>query len=135
MAPNDRNGGKQSISQQVSISSSGMPLERRTRQRLARPLPSTLNYADEPADPRVSEASRIVRREDISANLFQFRPPAVAYTARSEPNPASPSTGPAADSRASPGSAAGCGYRRGLDRHDDNGCRTFACLGGSWRAS
>ena len=91
--------------------------------------------ADQSADPRISEAFGIVGREDITANLFEFRPPAVAGIAGSGPNPPSPSTEPAADGRTSSRSAPGCEYRRGTDRDDGDDCRTFARVGGSWRAS
>lgn len=94
------------------------------------------DYADQSADPCISQASGIVGREDITANLFELRPSAVAATAESGPNPAGPSTGPAADSRTSSRSAAGGGYRcGGRDRDDGDDCRTFARAGGSWGAS
>ena len=88
------------------------------------------DYSDQSADPRISEAFGIVGREDITANLFERRPPAVAAVGGSGPNPANPSTGPAADGRTSSRSAAGCGYWRGTGWDDGDDCRTFARVGG-----
>ena len=76
------------------------------------------DYADYAADPRIAEASGIIGREDITANLFELRPPAVAATAGSGPDPAGAATGPAAHGGATSRSAARCGYRRGTDRDD-----------------
>lgn len=93
------------------------------------------DYSDQSADLRISKAFGIVGREDITANLFECRPPAAATVARSGSTPATPSPGPAADGRTSSRSTAGCGYWRGTHRDDGYDCRTFARVGGSWRAS